>query len=70
MDLKVDGINVYDDEDGKIVSVTVHVMRDEYRCHATTYVELQYSDALTIHEIHTQALNAAKEKLKLIASSI
>ena len=59
MDLKVDGINVYDDEEGKIVSVTVHVMRDEYRSHATT-----------IHEIHTQALNAAKEKLKLIASSI
>lgn len=69
MDLKIDGINVIDDEEGKVVSVTVHVMKDKHFSHTTTYVELPYADTLTIQEIHAQAITAAKEKLKLIVDT-
>lgn len=67
MDLKIDGFNIYNDADGHLISVTVQVMRDEYRTNAKTYVEIPYSDGLTIKQIQEMAISTAKEKLKAIA---
>lgn len=70
MELNVDGINVYGDEDGKVISATVQVLRDEYRTAATVCVEIPYSDDLTIKQIQEMAISAAKEKLKAIAAAL